>query len=68
MKGLPGLGKFRAVRNSVEQGSTHRLFEITNLKAQRGLPDAHAFRRSSEILLSGNREEIPDVAHFHSYE
>jgi hypothetical protein len=67
VKGLPGRGKFGALRNSVEQWSTHRVFEVTNLKAQRGLADAHAFRGSSEILLSGNREKIPNVAEFHSY-
>jgi hypothetical protein len=67
VKCLPGLGKCSALRNSVEQASTHRALEVTNLKAQRGLADAHAFRGSSEILLGGNREEIPDVTHFHSY-
>jgi hypothetical protein len=51
VKGLSGLGKFGALRNSVEQASPHRAFEVTNLKAQRGLADAHAFRGSREISL-----------------
>jgi hypothetical protein len=67
VKGFPGLGQCGALRNSVEQAGAHRTLEVTNLKAQRGLPDAHAVRGSSEILLGGNREEIPDVTHFHSY-
>jgi hypothetical protein len=67
VKGLPGLGQFGTLRNSVEQGSTHRVFEVTNLKTQRGLADAYAFRRPGEILLGGDREEIPDVTQFHGY-
>jgi hypothetical protein len=62
VKSLPGLSKFGALRNSVEQASSHRAFEVTNLQAQRGLTDAHAFRGSREILFGRNREEIPDVA------
>jgi hypothetical protein len=62
VKGLPGLGKFGALRNSVEQASPHRALEVTNLKTQRGLTDADALRGSSETLFSRDGEEIPDVA------
>jgi hypothetical protein len=51
----------------VEQANPHRALEVTNLQAQRRLADAHAFRGATEILFSGNREKIPDVAQFHGY-
>ena len=62
VKGLPGLGKFSALRNPVEQACAHLALEITDLQAERRLADPNTFCGTSEVLFGRNREEVTNVA------
>ena len=62
---VPELGKVRSRALPVKQRTAELLLQQLDGAGQRRLGNVAAFRRSSEIQLFGDCEEIADLMHFH---
>src|SRR5580700_3978241 len=62
---LAGLGQFDTARLAPEQQHIELGFECPDLLAQRWLLNAEALRRSRDMALLGDGDEIAKVAQFH---
>jgi hypothetical protein len=62
---LAGRGQRHAARQAPEQLDLELGFERTDLLAKRRLLDAEAFRRTGDMTLVGDRDEVTEMAQFH---
>src|SRR3954451_9931147 len=61
-----GDGEHDAARRAVEQPHAELLLELADLLADRGLGDVEAIRRTAEVQLLRDRDEVPQVTEFHA--
>ncbi len=64
---LAGFGQFDLPPVAVEQRDAKLALDRLDLQAQGRLADVQAFRRAAEVQLLGDRDEITELAKFHSY-
>ena len=61
----PGLGDRDAPRGPFDQRQSDLLLEPADLLGQRGLGDVLARGGAGEVLLVGQRDQVPELAKFH---
>ena len=64
---VAGVGDRDPPRGAFDERQAELLLELLDLLRERGLGDVLPLRRTGEALFVGKRDQVPELAQFHSY-